>query len=547
MRTRPSFDDVRAAAARIALAVPPTPVLRSAAIDELGPHPRAPQGRAPPRHRRLQAARRHQRGAAAVRRGGGPRRGRPQLGQPRLGPGGGRGHARHPVHGRDPARHAGRQGRRRRGAGARIVECEPTMASRAETLAQGGGRDGRRGDPPLRRPAGAGRTGHRHPRAARGGAGDRHGRGPGERRRAAVRAPPSPPTASTRRCRCGAPSPSPSTTPTARWPPATSCSTAPATRSPTAWSPSSASSTLAILQAEQVQVVTVTEDEIVEGMRRLATDAKQIVEPSGAVALAGLARLAREGVPLPSDVGVIVSGGNVDLDRWYELVGRPDRLLTPARGSLLGRQPCLDASCSPLAALALAVALGGAGCADDVSPGRPRRRRHREPRRPDGRGRGVGGQRPTLLARRSRCAGTGHELRGSRYSTEFVDDVLTNRVVFELHNAEFERRGLELTDEELERRADGLFGDPTVTAAVLDELGDAVRRAARRPTWPAQFAGSRPMARGRPGRGDLHARRRHRGEPALRHAGTPRAVAVLAARRAAAGARRRPALRALTR
>ena len=78
---------------------------------------------------------------------------------------------------------------------------------------------------------------------------------------------------------------------------------------------------LAILQAEGVQVVTVTEEEIVEGMRRLATDVKQVVEPSGAVALAGLARLAREGVPLPSDVGVIVSGGNVDLARWYELVG----------------------------------------------------------------------------------------------------------------------------------------------------------------------------------------------------------------------------------
>ena len=41
-----------------------------------------------------------------------------------------------------------------------------------------------------------------------------------------------------------------------------------------------------------MQVVTVTEDEIVEAMRRLAVDAKQVVEPSGAVALAGLARLA---------------------------------------------------------------------------------------------------------------------------------------------------------------------------------------------------------------------------------------------------------------
>ena len=80
--------------------------------------------------------------------------------------------------------------------------------------------------------------------------------------------------------------------------------------------------TLAILQAEQVQVVTVSEDEIVAAMRRLAIDAKQVVEPSGAVALAGLGRLAQQGnVALPHDVGVIVSGGNVDLDRWSALVG----------------------------------------------------------------------------------------------------------------------------------------------------------------------------------------------------------------------------------
>ena len=79
--------------------------------------------------------------------------------------------------------------------------------------------------------------------------------------------------------------------------------------------------TLAILQAEGVQVVTVTEDQIVDAMRRLAVDAKQVVEPSGAVALAGLAQLAAHGAALPADVGVLVSGGNVDLDRWAALVG----------------------------------------------------------------------------------------------------------------------------------------------------------------------------------------------------------------------------------
>lgn len=79
--------------------------------------------------------------------------------------------------------------------------------------------------------------------------------------------------------------------------------------------------TLAVLQAEGVRVVTVTEEEIVAAMRRLATDAKQLVEPSGAVALAGLGRLALDGGSLPGDVGVIVSGGNVDLPRWSSLVG----------------------------------------------------------------------------------------------------------------------------------------------------------------------------------------------------------------------------------
>ena len=78
--------------------------------------------------------------------------------------------------------------------------------------------------------------------------------------------------------------------------------------------------TLAILLAHDVRVVTVSEAEIVDAMRRLAVDAKQVVEPSGAVSLAGLARLRRDGRDLPDEVGVILSGGNVDLDRWSALV-----------------------------------------------------------------------------------------------------------------------------------------------------------------------------------------------------------------------------------
>lgn len=55
---------------------------------------------------------------------------------------------------------------------------------------------------------------------------------------------------------------------------------------------------------------TVMEPEIVEAMRFLWTRAKLVVEPSGAVALASLLA---GGVPEGSRVGVILSGGNVDL------------------------------------------------------------------------------------------------------------------------------------------------------------------------------------------------------------------------------------------
>jgi threonine dehydratase/serine racemase len=71
--------------------------------------------------------------------------------------------------------------------------------------------------------------------------------------------------------------------------------------------------TFGILTAEGVRIVTVTEDEIVDAMAVLFTRLKQVVEPSAAVALAGLRALVREGVGIPEEVGVILSGGNVDL------------------------------------------------------------------------------------------------------------------------------------------------------------------------------------------------------------------------------------------
>ena len=62
------------------------------------------------------------------------------------------------------------------------------------------------------------------------------------------------------------------------------------------------------------EIVTVTEDEIVEGMRLLLTRAKLYVEGSGAAAVAALlAGKAR--FKAGARVMAIVSGGNIDLAR----------------------------------------------------------------------------------------------------------------------------------------------------------------------------------------------------------------------------------------
>lgn len=66
-------------------------------------------------------------------------------------------------------------------------------------------------------------------------------------------------------------------------------------------------------------IVTVTEDEIVAAMRVAWERAKQLIEPSAAVALAAAMGPALGGA---RRVGVVLSGGNVDLDRLPWLDGR---------------------------------------------------------------------------------------------------------------------------------------------------------------------------------------------------------------------------------
>jgi threonine dehydratase len=71
------------------------------------------------------------------------------------------------------------------------------------------------------------------------------------------------------------------------------------------------------VQAYVDEIVTVSEDAIKAAMRRIATGARLVAEPSGAVALAGL--LAMDGVPLDRAVAIL-SGGNVDLEVYAAIL-----------------------------------------------------------------------------------------------------------------------------------------------------------------------------------------------------------------------------------
>ena len=61
-----------------------------------------------------------------------------------------------------------------------------------------------------------------------------------------------------------------------------------------------------------------TRSELVEQMRLLAATFKLVAEPTGCLGLAGLRQLAS--TLKDKRVGVVISGGNVDLDRYAALL-----------------------------------------------------------------------------------------------------------------------------------------------------------------------------------------------------------------------------------
>jgi len=70
------------------------------------------------------------------------------------------------------------------------------------------------------------------------------------------------------------------------------------------------------IQAFVSDIVTVSEDAIRAAMRRIATEAKLVAEPSGAVALAGALALDMD----PFRTVAVISGGNVDLKTYAEIL-----------------------------------------------------------------------------------------------------------------------------------------------------------------------------------------------------------------------------------
>lgn len=73
-----------------------------------------------------------------------------------------------------------------------------------------------------------------------------------------------------------------------------------------------------LLQANVDTPLLVSEQEIIDAMKFLYTKLGMIVEPSGAVSVAAL--LFHPELALQGDTVAVISGGNVDLDKFYKWV-----------------------------------------------------------------------------------------------------------------------------------------------------------------------------------------------------------------------------------
>lgn len=79
--------------------------------------------------------------------------------------------------------------------------------------------------------------------------------------------------------------------------------------------------TFQIMKEKVTKIITVSDEDLVEDMKFFGERMKMIVEPTGCLGLAGLRKMVQSGeIPKGSRCGVIVSGGNVDLGRYSQLI-----------------------------------------------------------------------------------------------------------------------------------------------------------------------------------------------------------------------------------
>ena len=77
--------------------------------------------------------------------------------------------------------------------------------------------------------------------------------------------------------------------------------------------------TFGVIRRDVQDIVTATDAQLVEAMRFFAERMKLVVEPTGCL---GFAAACHAGLPLEGKrVGVLLSGGNVDLARFAQLIG----------------------------------------------------------------------------------------------------------------------------------------------------------------------------------------------------------------------------------
>ncbi len=78
--------------------------------------------------------------------------------------------------------------------------------------------------------------------------------------------------------------------------------------------------TFEVIKKHVDDIILVSEQEILEAMKLLWERMKLVVEPSGAVSLAGLIKMSKDFSG--SKIGVIISGGNIDLSELFELYSK---------------------------------------------------------------------------------------------------------------------------------------------------------------------------------------------------------------------------------